>query len=158
MKSLIALVALALSSQAFSEEVSCRAEKAIQPGFANMKADAQLDFALDRKTKTISKLVGHIFVQTPYAETNEEISTENSYMGFFKFDSIASNPNYRPNVYKGFTQFKEFDATHTAGQEDGMWGSFVVDLNTADKFEAKYVFQAGDHMGGTVLLNCRSKK
>ncbi len=157
MKSLIVLAALTLSSQAFSSEVTCRAEKAIQPGFENMKADAQLEFKLDRETKTITELNGHIFVQNPYAEANEEISTENSYMGFFKFDSLAHNENYRPNRYKGFTQFKEFDAVHTAGQESGMWGALVLDLSKADKFEARYIFQAGDHMGGTVLMTCRSR-
>lgn len=106
----------------------------IQTGFFNIKTDARITFDLNRSTKTISNVIGHVYVQTPYAEAHEEISTENSYMGFFQLASVSANPNYRPIRYIGHTQFKNFDAAHTAGQEDGMWGSFVVDLNTAPKF------------------------
>lgn len=154
MKSLIVLATLLLSTQSFAEQIRCRAESAVQHE-QTMKADAEISFELNIEEKTISKVIGHIFVQGAYVE-HDQITVEDSYMGFFQFDSLASNSNYRPYKYKGYTQFKDFDAVHTSGQEDGMWGSFVVDLNSTEKkFDARYIFQAGDHMGGTVLFTCR---
>lgn len=154
MKSFIALTALILSTQAFAERVTCHADTFVTSG-EHGKADAEISFELNRKTKTISNVKGHIFVQAIYAES-EEINTEESYMGFFSFAKLAHNPNYRPLKYKGHTQFKNFDAAHTAGQESGMWGSLVIDLESRQpKFDAHYIFQAGDHIGGTVLFTCR---
>lgn len=66
-----------------------------------------------------------------------------------------SNPKYRPVRYKNMVQFKNFDAVKTKGFEDGMWGSFLIDRSLNDGVEAKYIFQAGDHMGGTVKFKCR---
>lgn len=146
---------LAFSHSVFAESITCRADKTIQPGFPSIKTNAEITFDLDRSTKTISNLVGHVYVQSPYSEAHEEINTENSYMGFFKSESISANPNYRPTRYKNYTQFKNVDATHSTGQEDGMWGSLVLDLNNKAPFDARYIFQAGDHMGGTVLFTCR---
>lgn len=40
--------------------------------------------------------------------------------------AMSSNPNDRPIRYKGYTQYKDFDA--------------------------RYIFQAGDHKGGTVSV------
>lgn len=156
MKFTLFLLALLTSTLVYAEDISCRSMKAIQndePG--GMKVDSELIINLDRETKIISKVVGHIFVQQSFIE-DEPIGVENSYLGFFYLDSVASNPNYRPTRYKGYTQFKDFDATHTAGHESGMWGEFVMDLTkSTETFDARYIFQAGDHMGGTVLFTCR---
>jgi hypothetical protein len=156
MKSLLLLTTLLLSSQVFAnEQVTCRGSQAIQGGQSNLSADAEITFNLDRAEKALTNFLGHIFVKSPFDEGNT-ISTENSYMGFFSIDSLSANPNYRPMRYKGFTQFAGVNATHTTGQEDGMWGEFVMDLRAGSKFEAKYIFKAGDHMGGVVFFNCRS--
>lgn len=155
MKSLFFISLLAISQTIFAESVTCRADKTIQLGFPSIKTSAEITFDLDRSTKTINKLNGHIFVQSPYYEADEEISTENSYMGFFNAEVINANPRYRPIRYKNYTQFKNVDAAHTTGQENGMWGSLVMDLNNKAPFDARYIFQAGDHMGATVLFTCR---
>lgn len=157
MKLLIVLAALVLSSQAYTEDVTCRSEKAIQENEPNpMETDGKINFTLNRETKELTNVLGHIFVQHAFIE-DDEIAVNNSYMGFFHSDKIASNPNYNPTRYKGYTQFKKFDAIHTAGHESGMWGAFVIDLTKATQtFDARYIFRAGDHMGGTVLFTCRS--
>lgn len=157
MKLLIILAALTLSTQVFSEDVTCRSQKAIQENEPNgMNTDAEINFTVNRETKELTNILGHIFVQQVFIE-NEEIGVNNSYLGFFKFDKVSANPNYRPIRYKGYTQFKEFDAIHTAGLESGMWGVFVIDLTkTTQTFDARYIFKAGDHMGGTVLFTCRT--
>lgn len=156
MKFLIVLLMLGLSTHAFAENVSCRSDYAIQENEPNgMHVDAILNFTLNRETKDITNLIGHIFVQQSFIE-NEDIGVYNSYMGFFDFDKISYNPNYKPIRYKGYTQFKKFDAIHTAGLESGMWGEFVMDITTPDvPFDARYIFQAGDHMGGVVIFTCR---
>lgn len=157
MKSLILLTSLLFSIPSFADIIYCYSDKAIQEtGPKGMKVNAEINLVVDRSTKVITSIVGHIFVQSPFTE-NEDISTENSYMGFFNMDSLSHNPAYRPNRYKGYTQFKKFDALHTAGLETGMWGTFVMNLNGGEKFDARYIFQAGDHMGGTVIFTCLAR-
>jgi hypothetical protein len=79
-------------------------------------------------------------------------------MGFFKTEVLSANSNYNPRKYIGFAQFNNFDAAHTTGQEDGMYGYIAVDISpNKEEFEAFYVFQAGDHMGGTVLFKCKTR-
>lgn len=158
MKVVLLIAALALSPQVFSESVTCRSDKAIQESEPNgLRVNAEIHFELNRETKELTKSIGHIFVQQFYME-DEDISVENSYMGFFHFDSLTSNPHYRPIRYKGYTQYKDFDALHTAGLESGMWGAFIADLRkNTETFDARYIFQAGDHIGGTVLFTCRSR-
>lgn len=155
MKSLIALSSLLLATQAFSaEQVTCHAEKFLTSGSTG-KADARISFELNVEEKTISKVIGHIFVQSTFSD-DEVINVEEAYMAFFQIDSLSASENYKPLKYKGFSQFKDFDAAHTTGLEEGMWGQFVVDLkSTSKKFDARYIFQAGDHIGGTVLFTCR---
>ncbi|MEA9357281.1 hypothetical protein SHI21_13735 [Bacteriovorax sp. PP10] len=157
MKLLIILAALILATQAFSEDVICRSQKAIQENEPNgMKVDAEISFTVNKETKELTNVIGHIFVQQVFIE-NEEIGVNNSYLGFFAFDKLSSNLNYKPARYKGYTQFKEFDAIHTAGLESGMWGAFVIDLTkTTQTFDGRYIFKAGDHMGGTVLFTCNN--
>lgn len=157
MKLLIILAALTLSTHAFSEDVTCHSQKAIQENEQNgMVTDAEINFTVNRETKELTNVLGHIFVQQVFIE-NEEIAVNNSYLGFFTFAKISANPNYKPTRYKDYTQFKEFDAVHTAGLESGMWGAFVIDLTkTSQTFDARYIFKAGDHMGGTVLFTCRT--
>ncbi len=95
MKALIAISTLLLSSQVFAEKISCRAETFISSG-EYAKADAEITFDLNRKTKTISNVKGHVFVQAIYAES-EVINTEEAYMGFFQFDRLQAVENITQN-------------------------------------------------------------
>lgn len=141
---------------AFSEPITCRSKMAIQENEPKaLRVDAEINFDLDSVTKELTKTVGHIFVQQFYIE-DEVISNENSYMGFFYFEKLSPNPNYKPIRYKDYTQYKVFNALHTAGLESGMWGNFVMNLTKwSETFDARYIFQAGDHMGGTVIFKCK---
>ena len=139
-------------------KVQCTGTKAFQIGESNMQVDAVLNFELTKNgnQSSIKNFVGHVFIKSPY-EGEDAISTENAYMGFFKSAELLANPTYRPNKYKGFAQFKDVNADHTTGVEDGMWGNFSIDVSSSAKqFYAAYVFQAGDHMGGTVMFTCES--
>lgn len=155
MKSLMAFLIILSTQSMASEEVRCIGERAVQSGTSNLLADADISFSLDRSKKEITNVVGHIFVKS-LVEEDQSISTNNAYMGFFKTDSLSANPDYRAIKYKGWVQFKDLNAEHTAGVESGMWGNLVMDLTKKTEFSASYIFQAGDHMGGTVLFQCYS--
>ena len=38
-----------------------------------------------------------------------------------------------------------------------MWGELVIEnkFEIAEEFEAHYIFQAGDDVGGTIHMNCK---
>jgi hypothetical protein len=83
---------------------------------------------------------------------------QGSYIGTFDLPSKLENSNYKPQKYTGYSQFPNFDATSTEGSlENGMWGQFLLEKDYQDKdiFQAHYIFQAGDHMGGTLHLECK---
>lgn len=159
MKAVFIAILFTLTSQAFAAtKVTCSSEKTIQAGHDHIDTFAKISFELERSgnNSVITNIVGHIFVKSPYEETNG-FDPENSYMGFFKTDSLTANPDYNPRKYVGYAQFTNFDAAHTTGLEDGMYGYLALNVEGNQKnFEAFYVFQAGDHMGGTVIFNCKA--
>ena len=63
--------------------------------------------------------------------------------------------DYKPTKYKNHFKFEDIDAAFTAGNEDGMWGDFILEKGFAKEISAHYIFQAGDHMGGTVDFTCQ---
>jgi hypothetical protein len=85
-----------------------------------------------------------------------KLGEDGSYIGSFNFTRVDANPKYSPRRYLGFTQYANFNAFQTRGREDGMWGQFVLEQDlTKTVVQAHYIFQAGDHMGGTLHMSCR---
>lgn len=157
MKLTIMILSLFTSFTAFAEEtVVCKANKTFQTGGEKLPTNSEFIFTLERNgsDSEIKSLKGHLFVSYMADET---LSMDNSYMGFFKIDNIKANPKYRPRKYIGFIQFKDVNAIHTTGNESGMWGDLVLDIRTPGKIEARYIFQAGDHMGGTTFFECKTR-
>ena len=67
----------------------------------------------------------------------------------YKIEYLEENPYYQPKRYKGYSQFRNFDSLKT------MWGDLLISKQTnKDKFFAHYLFQLGDHIGGTLHLSC----
>lgn len=101
---------------------------------------------------------GEMKIASPFEELKspEELNEDNAYIGIFNLVNTPENTNYRPRRYKGFMQFPYFDAVETKGRESGMWGALLLQriYKTAPRFQAKYIFRAGDHMGGTLHLTC----
>jgi hypothetical protein len=120
---------------------------------ARVEFDVQDFDASTDKVMTIQGVRGEIKVGAIDTEALP-LDNDNAYVGVFNFEELKSNPKYKPTTYRNMVQFKDFDAEKTTGLEDGMWGNFLIDKNLGDGCEAKYVFQAGDHMGGTVHLTC----
>jgi len=83
---------------------------------------------------------------------------DDMYVGTFK-NSKESKLSPRARKYKdsSYYRFPDFDADST-GRHDGggMWGYLVISkgLFQNNTFDAYYVFQSGDHMGGTMSLTC----
>ena len=67
----------------------------------------------------------------------------------FNIKHIEENAYYAPQRYKGHSQFRNFDSSD-------MWGNLIIPKKTSQKkFYAHYIFQEGDHMGGTLHLVCK---
>jgi hypothetical protein len=85
------------------------------------------------------------------------------YYGLFHGKDLKEVPYVRATTYKNHYRFKDFDAVFTGGLESGMWGYLVIN-KSVDQFraggvktlDAHYVFQAGDHMGGTIDFSCKN--
>lgn len=104
---------------------------------------------------TLGSMTGHI--SASYINSNSEnyFDSTDLYYGSFTHDVISNNPNYIPRKYLEHYQFP-LDATATNGNDGGgMWGNFILPKNPKKEFQAHYIFQAGDHMGGTVDMNCK---
>lgn len=160
MKSISLLLALLLSFSANASLVTCTSDHGVQWG-DKLPTLGLVTFEFERhgNESTMKNVNGFIFVKNQWEDANDTTFTEeNSYRGYFEFDEVKANPNYRPLKYKGHAQFKDFDARFTDGLEGGMWGSFVIELKEEKEFKAHYIFQAGDHIGGTIKFTCTEEK
>ncbi len=158
MRNLLFLVVLLMSDLlSAATQFSCTSNATSQNGYV-LKTDAKFDFSLERdgNNSVVTDVRGRVYVgNNLLASSEEELNSDNSYRGFFKLAKIEANPEYRPTKYKGFAQFQGVNAFETTGLESGMWGQLLVDVSSNEKkIAAKYVFQAGDHMGGTVHFTC----
>jgi hypothetical protein len=154
----LAVVATLLSFQAAASDYQgsyvCSATgKNLRQQGTTYPVNARLQFSQyqdDQGNRVIKKVIGHLL--TSY----EEPMLAYAYYGTFQYDSIVANAKYRGRTYKNHSQFS-MDATATNDNDGGgIWGKLVVSKNVKDKtFDAHYIFQAGDHMGGTVDFTCQ---
>lgn len=137
-------------------EIECEAsgKSLSQSGGALLNAVADLTFELHRDSqglRSIREFKGRV-TTSPELKDNY-----GSYVGYFDIPVVYENVDYNPTRYDGYSQFKEIDTWVNPGSaESGMWGEFVLEKNIRQPiFKAHYIFKAGDHMGGTLHLNCR---
>lgn len=168
MKSLILVLAATLSLNVFASQpftATCEAYGNRVGGNDGgpFVSDSKLDVIIwgsmgGVMTVTIN---GDVRVANAYSDAKrpEDLKADNAYIGEFSLEKIKSNPDYNPRKYIGYTQFENVDAIETLGMESGMWGEFVMapDYAIAPSFHAAYIFQAGDHMGGTLHFTCKVK-
>lgn len=136
MKSISLIVTLFLAivtNTASAELVTCSSDHGTQWG-DKLPALALVTFEFEKNgaQSLMKNINGFVFVKNQWEDADDtSFNEENSYRGYF-----------------------EFDARFTDGQESGMWGSFVIELKDAKEFKAHYIFQAGDHIGGTIKFTC----
>ena len=137
------------------QRVVCYAsgESLAQQGRHMMGVSANFEFTVtedSRGMRALKDFKGEVITDPGHVEYDR------SWIGRFDIAKLVENPDYRPRKYQGFSQFREVDATDTGGSaESGMWGVFLLEKDiSGDHIQAKYIFQAGDHMGGTLHLGC----
>lgn len=137
------------------QRVVCYAsgEALAQQGGQVMEASASFEFTVLKNSaglRVIKNLKGEVITDPRHLEFDA------SWIGRFDIPKLVENKDYRPRRYHGFSQFREVDAVDTEGSaEDGMWGTFLLEKDlSGEHIRAKYIFQAGDHMGGTLHLGC----
>lgn len=121
-------------------------------GLLHAKALLSFEDSYDANgVRTLKNFMGTV-VTSPEG-SGDEAST---YVGRFSIYEKKENTAYRPGTYKGFSQFRGVNAADSVGsREQGMWGEFILAKDTDPTgFPAHYIFQAGDHMGGTLHLSC----
>ena len=163
MKQIILLaLGLILSIGASATEITCIAKGKSGVGGNDsgpFTSDSRLDIKIgeNQETKALQmQAKGTIKVANEWEKVEpEQLTPENAYIGLFDSDVISEVSNAKARKYKDYVRFG-INANETTGQEDGMWGYLVISKKfaTADTFDAAYVFQAGDHMGGTLHFTC----
>ena len=144
-------------TNSFSTDVKCWASgnSVSQKGAGMIPGKASFEFTVNHTLKA-NRILTNITGEFTVAEEGESLTSEYSYHNVFKINSLSENPDYNPRKYVGYSQYPKFDATETLSGEDGMWGNFVLQQDmSGSTFKAHYIFQAGDHMGGTLHLNCK---
>ena len=160
--SLITVSLLAASAHADSFSALCLSQGTSVGGndMGAFTSDSRLNIMVTSSKDGLLKLraEGIVLVANSIFEVGAPslLNGDNAYMAMFDYNA-SENPDYRPVVYEGYAQFKDFDAVYTVGMESGMWGYLVIEKASVEKdqFQAAYVFQAGDHMGGTLYFSCK---
>ncbi|MGE3608628.1 MAG: hypothetical protein AB7I27_03490 [Bacteriovoracaceae bacterium] len=136
--------------------VTCEAKSAKQMyGDLQTKGYFSFDLVRAENQSVISNLEGNLYI-SHYAGPGDVLTPNNSYIEFFNYSEIKAFSNYKPAKYKGFAKFEGLNSTRSEGLEGNMWGYLVVDVKaTTAEFAAHYIFQAGDHVGGTVHFACK---
>lgn len=147
-----------LASGAFAaQNIQCTAQGRAMSNNGSMGyTDTVFNFALDEAggLLQVKKLTGMVKANA----WGPEMDPDNAYIGRFDTSLITENPNYKPTTYKGSAQFKDLDAVETLGAESGMWGNLILarKANAQGNRMGKYIFQAGDHIGGTIHMTCKN--
>ena len=125
----------------------------------------QFDLMDSKEAVTIDNILGHLGISA-YAPL-EDIAAKQvvfNYYGTFFAEQTPETISKRAKKYSSskYFRFKEFNAEKTTRYDGGgMWGYFVLSKKASarqDKyFDGHYIFQAGDHMGGTVDYRCERR-
>jgi hypothetical protein len=130
-----------------------------EESYREVKAKGNIDFTLNTNKYGMRYLTNvNGMIRADWSELSETPSFY-EYKGWFNMKSIDENLDYKPRKYKNYSQFRDFDATSS---KQGMWGYFVLEKenrqtqnsNGGSTLMAHYIFQAGDHIGGTIDFVC----
>lgn len=108
-------------------------------------------------TITLSRYHGHLAISDGSQSTMDQAS---AYYGVFLGEMKPFSLSPRARRYKDADYFRirDFSADGMTRSDGGdMSGEFVLSkkfLENDEEFDAHYIFQAGDHMGGTVDYDC----
>jgi hypothetical protein len=132
----------------------CNTTQGRQQG-QNLLVDGKLQFTY-RASGDTAAMIGLKGFMTVNYDFNIEKSEINNYLGVFE-GKFENKVDYKGRVYKNHYKFENFDATITSNWDGGgMFGYLALSKDHGEKkIDAHYVFQAGDHIGGTIDMDCR---
>lgn len=124
-------------------------------GQGQVDLEADLKFTLKVRQdglRVIEKFTGNISLDAEQAVSQTIVAR-------FEDEGALENVDFHPRVYKGFSQFRNINATSVEGEQSlTMVGNFLIEKNLdKEKIRAVYQFQAGDSMGGTLHLICKKQ-
>ena len=155
-KILFVTLFLSLTSSAFAQNTVCRADgmRLRQTGSQGM-AKVRLafdDIRLSDGTRVIKNIEGYVKVANIWDENNPPAESEYD-VGEFRVAELTENLKYIGSRYRGFSQFKDLTS-----EDHYMSGNLLLEKGNKMSFKAHYIFQSGDHMGGTVDMNCMRRR
>jgi hypothetical protein len=130
---------------------------------SNFGIDSRLEFVVDQNKEGLYVLTeygGHLAI---YDNPDDlKAGRPASLYAVFQGKSLPQNPNFVAHKYKNHMQFPKFNDAVDFGGESGVWGSLVVNSGLIENgggkmYDAHYVFQAGDHRGGTIDYSCQAR-
>ncbi len=124
-------------------------------GQSQVDLEADLKFTLkvrDDGVRVIEEFGGNISLDPGQAVSQTLVAR-------FENEGATENVDFHPRVYKGFSQFRNINATSVVGEQAlTMVGNFLIEKNIdKEKIRAVYQFQAGDSMGGTLHFTCKKQ-
>ena len=164
-----AVVLLIGSSSAFASW-RCESAKYLRQTGAKRPAQGRLAFdeAANAKGDRVLKNVHGVLNLSSeiVAEGKPPKDVIFDHTGVFSVAEITENPNYDSNIYKGYSEFRNFDTPRATGAGSAMAGRLLVEGNPANnktQLKVSYLFQVSDrqgvidHMGGTLDFICSVK-
>ncbi|WP_299497070.1 hypothetical protein [uncultured Shewanella sp.] len=151
------VIPLWVKADTYLGQYICHSEEVLrQNGDLGAKVNSRLELRLKQGDDGLVSLIqgiGHVI--TNYDADDNLLDDEYAYYGLFNTHSLQENPDYSPRVYLEHHQFKAFNASVTNNNDGGgMWGNLVIPKQLNTVIEVHYIFQAGDHMGGTIDYQC----
>lgn len=139
-------------------KLTCESSGPAMSSLGQSQADLEADIKFTVKVRqdglrVIEKFRGSISLESGQSASETLIAK-------FNDEKALENPDYRPRVYKGYSQFRNINAQGVSGsQEMAMVGSFLLEQRL-DKSHVHgvYQFQAGDSMGGVLHLTCKKTR
>lgn len=153
---LIILTFLSITSKADIINYTCISKDIRQNGSDVYGAmELRFDLVKEEGKVFLEDVMGAVTVSQ-----ESELFSNDVYYAIFSFNEIDYNKNYKPVKYKNHFQFPNFDDFRSNRHDGGgFWGELVVENSPSlEMINAHYIFQSGDHMGGTVDLTCKRSK
>ncbi len=143
---------------------SCVAADYVRQQGRKLEARGLIEFVESTNVKglrKISNITGYMAIHVLPPKKREREFEEYDYQATFNIAELTEHPRYTSRRYPNHSQFRDFNTHQTEGRDaGGMWGRWHFEkLTTPNQpsLQASYVFQAGDHLGGTLDFVCNRR-
>lgn len=138
------------STTSFSKNFECYSNRGRSFGSSLVVAGKLLI-----SVETIDSIMGSGQIEL---DNRFDYNRENNFCYKAEFSNVSAkrDPDYRPTRYQDHNKYNDFDATKTSTCDGGgMYGHLIFPERISRiPLTMYYVFEAGDHLGGTLEFNC----